>query len=110
MPFYMLRWQFKDVAAKGLVSRPHDRSAEATKLIESVGGKLHHHFFALGDFDGVAIVEFPDHKAAAAASIVASASGGYTNVHTTPLLTSSEAEEAIKHASQQHTKFAAPHH
>jgi uncharacterized protein with GYD domain len=106
----MLRWQFKDAAAKGLVTRPHDRSVEARKLIESVGGKMHQHFFALGDFDGLAICEFPDHKAAAAASLVASATGGYSNVQTTPLLTPAEAEEATKHANAHHGKFAAPHH
>ena len=39
---------------------PQDRPAQLRKAVEAFNGKLRQLFYALGKYDGVAIVEFPD--------------------------------------------------
>jgi hypothetical protein len=56
----------------------------------------------------VAICEFPDNKAAAACSMSATATGGFSRSETTTLLTAQEAEAAMKQASQTKTEYKPP--
>jgi uncharacterized protein with GYD domain len=63
MPHFMIRWQFTSTSAKALVGKPHDRTGAAKALVEGFGGKLNSYYLALGEYDGVAICEFPDNKA-----------------------------------------------
>jgi len=56
MSLYELRWMFKDDAVKAMTERPQDRETPARELIESFGGKMHHYYFMLGEYDGLAIV------------------------------------------------------
>ncbi len=60
MPHYMLRWQLNTDSAKNFIAKPQDRTAAATTLIEGFGGRLLSYYFALGEYDGVGICEFPD--------------------------------------------------
>src|ERR1700759_838488 len=62
MPPFMIRWQCTSTSAKALVGKPHDRTGAAKALLEGFGGQLHSYFLALGEYDGVAICEFPDTK------------------------------------------------
>ena len=62
MPHFMIRWQFTSTSAKALVGKPHDRTGAAKALVEGFGGKLDSYYLALGEYDGVAICEFPDNK------------------------------------------------
>jgi uncharacterized protein with GYD domain len=73
----MIRWQFTSMSAKALVGKPHDRTGAAKALVEGFGGKLDSYYLALGEYDGVAICEFPDNKAAVACSMSATATGGF---------------------------------
>jgi uncharacterized protein with GYD domain len=91
-----------------MTEKPHDRAAMGKTLVEGFGGKLHSYFFALGDFDGVAICEFPDHVAATACSMTLASSGGFSRVETIPLLTPQEAEAAMKKARDTKTAYRAP--
>jgi uncharacterized protein with GYD domain len=108
MAHFLVRWQFKDSSAKALVARPHDRTPQARTLIESFSGKLHHYFFAFGEYDGVAICEFPDMTNAAACSMTAAATGAFSRFETTFLLTGAEAEAAMKRAHETKTAYKAP--
>jgi uncharacterized protein with GYD domain len=60
MPHFMIRWQFTSTSSKALVTKPHDRTGAAKALVEGFRGKLHSYFLTLGEYDGVAICEFPD--------------------------------------------------
>ena len=51
MPFYMFKGRYNTDSLKSLVAHPEDREAEARKMIEALGGKLHHLFFCFGDQD-----------------------------------------------------------
>ncbi len=108
MAHYLLRWQLKDTTAQALIGKPQDRTRPAKTLIEGFGGKLHSYFFALGEYDGVAICEFPDHVSVVACSMRASATGAFSRFETTPLLTAKEAEAAMKQAHDAKVEYPAP--
>ncbi|MDX2159151.1 MAG: GYD domain-containing protein [Hyphomicrobiaceae bacterium] len=108
MGHYLLRWQFSASAAKAMVAKPQDRTRPATELIESFGGKMHCYYFALGDYDGMGICEFPDHTSVTAASMLAASTGSFARFETTVLLTAQEAEEAMKQANAKSGSYKAP--
>ena len=108
MSHYLIRWQFKDTAAKALVAKPQDRTAPARTLIEGFGGKLLSYYFALGEYDGIGICEFPDSVSVAACSMKATATGAFTRFETTALLTAAEAEAAMKKAKEAKVDYRAP--
>ena len=51
MPYYLFTGRYSTDSIKAMVAKPQDREAAARKLIEGIGGKLHHLFFAFGDED-----------------------------------------------------------
>jgi uncharacterized protein with GYD domain len=108
MAHYMLRWQLNADSAKGLVAKPQDRTLAATGLIEGFGGKLLNYYFALGEYDGVGICEFPDNIAATACSMKAASTGAFSRFETTALLTAQEAEAAMKKAKAAKVIYKAP--
>ena len=108
MSHYMIRWQFNNSAAKAMVSTPQDRTGPATTLIEGFGGKLHSYFFAFGEYDGLAICEFPDNTAAAACSMTAASTGAFTRFETMSLLTAKEAQAAMQRAHDTKTGYKPP--
>ena len=77
MAHFIVRWGFKDISAKAMVTTPQDRTETARALVESFGGKLHDYYFTFGDYDGIEICEFPDNVSAAAFSMAAASTGGY---------------------------------
>jgi uncharacterized protein with GYD domain len=108
MSHYLVRWQFKDATAKGLLNKPQDRTGPATELVEAFGGKLHCYYFAFGDYDGLGICEFPNNESVAAFSLKAAATGAFARFETTVLLTAQEAEAAMKHAHSAKVNYRPP--
>ena len=53
MPFYLTQAKPSQDAIQAMTARPQDRSGPVGKLLEAVGGKLHHYFFAFGEYDVV---------------------------------------------------------
>jgi uncharacterized protein with GYD domain len=108
MSHFMLRWQFSSASAKAMVGKPHDRTEQAVTLVKSFGGTLHHYFFAFGDYDGVAICEFPNSASVAACSMTAAATGAFARFETTVLLTAQEAETALRQAHDTKSGYKPP--
>ena len=98
----------KDTAVKAIAETPQDRESPARELIESFGGKFHHYYFMFGEYDGLAIVEFPDNASAAATSMRASASGSFARFETHPLLTAQEAQRAMQMVKDRAVAYRAP--
>jgi uncharacterized protein with GYD domain len=69
---------------------------------------LHSYYFALGDYDGVGICEFPDTVTVAACSMKAASTGAFVRFETTVLLTAMEAEAAMKKAKEAKVEDQAP--
>ena len=98
MPHYMLRASYTADGAKGLLAEGgSSRIAQATALIESLGGRIECLYFAFGADDIVGIVEMPDSASAAAASLTVS-STGMASVSLTPLMTPEELDAASERA------------
>ena len=100
MPFYLFKGRYSTASLKSLVTNPEDREAEARKLIEGLGGKLHHLFFCFGEDDVIALIEAPDDETMAAGALTVGASGTMSGGATTKLMTSKEAMAAMKKAGQ----------
>ena len=108
MPFYMVQASLKDTQVKALVDKPRNREAVSREFIESFGGKLHHYFFAFGEFDVVIISEFPDNESAAAAALKTASTGVFAKAQTTVLMTAAEAERSMRKANTTKTTYKPP--
>ncbi|MDJ0637556.1 MAG: GYD domain-containing protein [Paracoccaceae bacterium] len=98
MSFYLFQGKYSTASIKAMVANPQDREKEAGKLIDALGGKLHHLFFCFGEDDVIALIEAPDDEAMAACALVVGASGSMSAGATTKLMTSAEAMAAMKKA------------
>jgi uncharacterized protein with GYD domain len=100
MAYYLYQLSYTPEAVKALVASPSDRKAAATKLIEGLGGKLHHLFFAFGTYDVICLIEGPDDKMMAAGAMAVAAAGTVSSSSTVKLMTAEEAMEAMKMAGK----------
>jgi uncharacterized protein with GYD domain len=100
VPYYLYQIAYAPAAVKAMVANPQDRKAAAAKLIEAVGGKLHHLFFAFGKYDVVCLIEAPDDTAMAAGALAVTAAGTVSAAATTKLLTAEEAMAAMTAAGK----------
>lgn len=108
MPHYMIQFAYSHESVKAMVAKPQDRRAMVEKLINSGGGTLECMYFAFGEFDGVAIGEFPSNVDVAATMLTVGASGGFTALRTTVLITPEEAVSAMEGAKKLAAAYTAP--
>lgn len=71
-----------------------ERLAKAKEVCKENGGELTHFFLTLGQYDAVAITEFPD-KESATRALLTVARGGAVTTETLTAFTESEYEEVI---------------
>ncbi|HEV7285980.1 MAG TPA: GYD domain-containing protein [Kaistia sp.] len=98
MAHYLLQVSYAASAVKAMVANPQNREDAVRKVVESMGGKLHAFYFALGEFDVVIIAEFPDNVSAAAVALATSATGALSKFETTVLMSPAEGVEAMRKA------------
>ena len=108
MAYYLYQWTYKDIAIKAMHETPQDRPAQLRKAVEAFNGKLHQFFYALGNYDGVAIVEFPDNESCAACSLTLTGAGSNTTLTTTVLLSPDEGYRAMQKANMTSTGYQTP--
>jgi uncharacterized protein with GYD domain len=108
MPFYMVQGRYTQTAVKNLISNPEDRSKAAAAVMKAAGGKLLQYFWCLGDYDFMAISEFPNDEAAVASSMAAGSVGHISGLKTTKLMTSAEAMKAMAAAEVAAKSLHAP--
>jgi uncharacterized protein with GYD domain len=92
MPMYLTRFSYTAETWARLAGRPEDRREAARSFIESVDGRLHGFWYALGEYDGYALWEAPDSISMAAVAIAMSRGGALSKFETTELL---EVEETM---------------
>ena len=98
MPLYLGRFKYSAEAIKAMIENPQDRGAVAATTAESLGCKLHGIWWALGDRDGVFLLEAPDNATVVALSMAVGASG-QISTENTALLDMNEAQEAMRKAA-----------
>jgi uncharacterized protein with GYD domain len=85
-----------------MVKNPQDRLKGITPAVERLGGKVKDGYLTFGDYDILAICEFPDNVNAAAFSLAASAGGSVKSLKTTPLISMADGIKAMKKAGTAH--------
>lgn len=108
MGYYLLQWCYKEGQYKALVEKPQDRAKALAKTVAAFNGKLHDFYFAFGDYDGVAIVEFPDNETATAMLLTVGGGGGVSKLSTTVLISTDEAKRAMKKAHETKSGYSPP--
>jgi len=98
MAVYMSQFSYTNEAWRAMVKNPQDRGAVLKEQMEKIGGKFICFYYTYGDYDGVAIFEFPDTVTSVAAVISTLLAGHLKGVKTTPLVTSEEAMKAMAKA------------
>ena len=98
MARYMIQASYTTAAVADLVRNPQDRAAAVQPMVEQLGGSLVSLDFAFGDYDVVAIGEFPDNVSMAALSMAVTATGTFSAFKTTVLMPMNEAVEAMRKA------------
>ena len=108
MPFYMTRSKLSKDAIQALIAKPEDRRGAIVELLEAVGGRLHHYFFAFGDYDIVILYEAPDNASSAAAVLTALGAGAANVSETTVLMSMEEAVAAMTKAGTASDAYRRP--
>ena len=99
MPHYLIQASYTAEGTKGLLTEGgSSRIAQATALVESVGGTVECLYFAYGADDIIGVCEMPDTSSAAAVSLAVS-STGMASVCLTPLITPGELDAAAEIAA-----------
>jgi uncharacterized protein with GYD domain len=96
MAKYLVRASYTADGAKGVQSAGGTSRRDAVaKMAEGLGGSLESFYFAFGDTDAFVVLDLPDNRTAAAASIAVNTAGGATS-DVVVLLTPEEIDEAAK--------------
>ena len=66
MSHYLVQVAYTPEAWATMVKNPQDRLAAIAPAVEGLGGKVKDGYLSFGDYDTVAICEFPDNVSAAA--------------------------------------------
>ena len=109
MAHYLMQFRYSTPAVKAMIDKPQDRTAAAKAAIEAFGGKLKDFFFTFGEFDAIVIAEMPDNTSAAAVAMTVGASGAFAHAQTTVLMTTDEAQAAMKQAHKAKAAYKPPH-
>lgn len=80
------------------VDNPEDRRGPVAKLVEAAGGKLVSYYWMFGQYDGLAIAEYPDATSAASAAFAITSSGAFTHFETHELLDADEVVRVLQKA------------
>ena len=108
MSYYLYQLSYSKDAIKALVANPSDREAAARKLIEALGGKLHHLFFAFGKYDVICLIEGPDDKFMMAGAAAVASAGTVSASSTVKLMTAADAMAAMAMAGKATGAYKAP--
>lgn len=96
MPKYLIQVSYTLDGLRGLINdTATHRAAVGKAAVESLGGTLEETYWAFGEYDLVAIADFPDNVTASAFGMQLSAAGA-VKTRTTPLMTAAEVDRAIK--------------
>ena len=108
MPKYITYFSYTSEAAQALIDKPSDRSAAASALVESVGGRMEAFYWMQGDHDGFLIGTYPDGVAAAALSTAGGASGAICNLETHEIFDREAQAKIVKTAKTARSAYKPP--
>jgi uncharacterized protein with GYD domain len=94
MPKFLVKASYTTEGAKGVQRAGGTSRRDAVaKMAEGLGGRLESFYFAFGETDAYVVLDLPDNRRAAAASIAVNTAGGATS-EVVVLMTPAEMDEA----------------
>ncbi len=99
MANFLMQVAYSAEGWQALVKNPQNRIEAVRPAVERLGGKIENAWFSFGEYDVVLILAIPDNVSAAALAMAFAAGGALKGTKTTPLLSITEAVEAMKKAS-----------
>ena len=107
---YVVYFKYGDNAVKAMTENPQDRSAQGAKITEGFGGKqeLIYFFQSGGEFDGLAIDEFPDDVTAESLALFLRATGNFPKIQVIPLMNAEEFKAAMEKAKNVNSSYTPP--
>ena len=98
MGMYLIKFKLTPGTWARQIEAPEDRRQAVEPMFAAVGGKLHGFWYAFGEDDGYVLGELPDDVVAARTVTKVVASGAFTSMSTTKLITVEEMLEALRGA------------
>jgi uncharacterized protein with GYD domain len=95
MPIYVSLVKFTEHGISTMKQQGMTRSAAVQRNVESLGGQLLDAYYCLGEYDVVAILEFPSNRAAMKAAVLNSAMG-HIKVTTMPAVSRGEWRDLLR--------------
>ncbi len=95
MPVYVSLIKFTQDGLATMKTKGITRSDAVKRNIESLGGKLLQAYYCLGEYDMVAIFDFPNNRAAMKAAVL-NASMGHIRIKTMPAVSREEWKGILK--------------
>ena len=96
---FLTRFSYTPETWARLREQPEDRTEAVRASMEAVGGRLHGLWYAIGEYDGVALWEAPSRVSVASSLVATNAAGAHSRLETTVLLTVDEVLEALKQSA-----------
>ena len=106
MPHYLIQTAYTTEAWGAQVANPQSAVDRVRPAVEGLGGRIEEAYYTFGDYDVVAVLEFPDDSAAAAFSLAAQAGGAVRAFRTIPLITIDQGMKAMSKAGN--ARYNAP--
>lgn len=95
MSLYVSLVKFTPEGLTTMKEKGVDRAEMVKKNVESLGGKLLQAYYCLGEYDAVAILDFPDNRSAIQAALL-NASMGHMQITTMPAVSRDEWREILQ--------------
>ena len=108
MPRYLIEVSYTAESWNAQVHSHANVSDRITPPVTALGGSIDCIYYAFGERDLVALVDFPSNEDAAAFSLAAAAGGAVSSIKTTPLLTVDEGIAAMRKADAVSSSYHAP--
>ena len=100
MPLYMTQFSYTSEAWATMIKCPADRGEVLRAFIKKQGGNLIGMYYCFGEYDAVAIYEYPDNVTAMVGAIAPTAQGFLKATKTTVLFSMEESVEAMHRAKE----------
>lgn len=107
MATFLVQAEYSATAIKGMVTAPSDREAAARALFSALGIKMQACYFSMAHAGVVCILEGTAEQMTAA-RLITGASGAFTTLETTELISADSMNRAMRQAAEVAGKYQAP--
>jgi uncharacterized protein with GYD domain len=92
MPKYVALFKLTSDSVAGMIKKPSDRKKAVAAAAKSAGGKLLDYYWMFGQYDGLAIFEFPDSRKIASFMLAVGGRGALAHLETHELIDAGDIE------------------